>query len=92
MHSTVTVHVTEFFAYSLSSLFQLDEFPPPAMSRVYALNQPELPIIIVGVIAAMLQGAIFPSLAVLFGEVLAVSLILLRSFTQQVYSRFFKLV
>ena len=43
------------------------------MSRVYALNQPELPIIIIGVIAAMLQGGIFPSLAVLFGEVLAVS-------------------
>ena len=42
------------------------------MSRIYALNAPELPILIVGVIAAMLQGAIFPTLAVLFAEVLAV--------------------
>ena len=43
------------------------------MGRVYALNRPELPIMVVGVIAAMLQGGIFPSLAVLFAEVLAVS-------------------
>ena len=43
------------------------------MGRIYALNKPELPVLIVGVIAAMLQGAIFPSLAVLFAEVLGVS-------------------
>ena len=46
--------------------------PPPALGRLFALNLPELPVFVVGVIAAMLQGAIFPSLAVLFAAVLGV--------------------
>ena len=51
-----------------------NDYPPPAIGRIYALNKPELPIMIIGGISAMLQGCIFPSLAVLFGEILGVSI------------------
>ena len=51
-----------------------EEFPPPAIGRIYALNSPELPFFIVGLIAAICQGAIFPSLAMYFAEILAVSM------------------
>ena len=48
--------------------------PPPPLSRVYKLVFPDLPILAVGILCAMLQGATFPSLAILFSEALGVGI------------------
>ena len=46
---------------------------PAALSRIIKLNKPEMPLIVIGCVAAACQGAIFPSIAFFAAEILGVS-------------------
>ena len=48
------------------------EIPNVAMGRVIKVNAPEWWLIVVGVLAAMVNGSVFPLYSILFGEVLRV--------------------
>ena len=48
------------------------EIPPVSLGRLLKVNAPEWWLIIVGVLAAMVNGSVFPVYSILFGEVLRV--------------------
>ncbi|XP_053548248.1 ATP-dependent translocase ABCB1-like [Bombina bombina] len=47
-----------------------DELPEVPMSRILALNKPEMFYIVIGIIAAAICGGIYPTFAVIFGKVI----------------------
>lgn len=48
------------------------EIPPASFIRLLKVNTPEWWLIIIGVLAAMVNGSVFPVYSILFGEVLRV--------------------
>nr|XP_033786803.1 ATP-dependent translocase ABCB1-like [Geotrypetes seraphini]XP_033786804.1 ATP-dependent translocase ABCB1-like [Geotrypetes seraphini]XP_033786805.1 ATP-dependent translocase ABCB1-like [Geotrypetes seraphini]XP_033786806.1 ATP-dependent translocase ABCB1-like [Geotrypetes seraphini]XP_033786807.1 ATP-dependent translocase ABCB1-like [Geotrypetes seraphini]XP_033786808.1 ATP-dependent translocase ABCB1-like [Geotrypetes seraphini]XP_033786809.1 ATP-dependent translocase ABCB1-like [Geotry len=48
----------------------IEELPEVGLTRILALNKPEWPYIIFGVIAAAIAGGIYPTFAVIFGKVI----------------------
>ena len=48
------------------------EIPSVSLLRVFALNSKEWWLILLGVVGAILNGAIYPVFAILFGEILSV--------------------
>ncbi|CAG0912519.1 unnamed protein product [Notodromas monacha] len=54
----------------IATVEQKEDLPKPSMSRIMKLNAPEWKIIVVGIIAAALNGGSMPAYAILFGEVL----------------------
>lgn len=48
------------------------EIPPVSLGRVIKVNAPEWWLIVIGVLAAMINGSVFPVYSILFGEVLRV--------------------
>ena len=51
-----------------------EELEPVTISRIFKLNSPEWPFILLGSIGAIFSGAIQPAFAVIFAEVLGVSI------------------
>ena len=48
------------------------DIPPVSLGKVIKVNAPEWWLIIIGVLAAMINGSVFPVYSILFGEVLRV--------------------
>jgi len=48
----------------------------PSMKRLMKMNASEWPLIVIGCIAALAQGAVQPGFALIFGTMLGVSLLL----------------
>ena len=54
---------------------EAEEVPEVPLSRVFKLNSPEWPFIFLGCIGSIISGAIQPGFAVIFAEILGVSIL-----------------
>ena len=50
-----------------------ESLPDPPMTRIMAMNAPDWPYILGGCFCALINGAIQPTFAVVFSEIIAVS-------------------
>jgi len=57
------------FSYQESQAPNDDDLPRPSQRRMLQANAPEWKLILVGLIAAAVNGAVFPVYAIIFGEV-----------------------
>ena len=75
LNSAVFARLPVYNIMKLLLLTQEEEdLPEPAMGRVMRMNAPEWPYILCGCIASIISGGIQPAFAVVFAEILGVSI------------------
>ena len=57
----------------LTYVFLQEDAPSMSLSRVFALNAPEWPYMLIGCICSILNGGVQPAFAIVFAEIMGVS-------------------
>ena len=65
----------------------LQDLPPASAGRLWKMNAPEWPYILVGTIGALANGAVQPLFAIIFAEILGVSIQKRFVFQKQIRSK-----
>lgn len=58
----------------------MEKVPEIPFTKILALNKPEWPYLLVGILASLVGGAVYPCVAILFAKIIGVSVLCLYSY------------